>query len=167
MSRTTAVYPFEVINEARKSAPVDVEGLCSALGIELRFSFLDSGVSGMIRREKDAGYIITVNASDPGSRKRFTIAHELGHYVYHRDIMGDGINDDRAYRSTNVNEYQNGRIGPKEETEANKFAAWLLMPPELIRQYWNEGTDEPGDLAKQFGVSEQAMKIRLGSLGLG
>ncbi|NKD55162.1 MULTISPECIES: ImmA/IrrE family metallo-endopeptidase [Haematospirillum] len=160
----TFVDSFTFINEARKSAPVDVERLCRDLGIELRFDLLSSGVSGMIERKKGEGYIITVNASDPETRRRFTIAHELGHYVYHRDIMGDGIDDDRAYRSTDAGKYHNTRIGRKEEIQANKFAARLLMPEALIRQYQKKGMTDPADLARQFGVSEQAMKIRIGAM---
>ncbi len=152
---------FHIINEFRQSAPVDVEGLARALGIDVHYAYLDDQISGQIERGEDGAYRISVNANDAPTRQRFTIAHELGHYVYHRPLIGNGVDDDRAYRSTNVGMYYNMQIGPAEETEANRFAAALLMPKEKISEFKQHGLDTDA-LAKQFGVSLQAMKIRLG-----
>lgn len=155
---------LKMINRFRTHAPVDVEGLANALGIDVRYSFLEKGISGMLERLKDgSGYCITINASDPPTRQRFTIAHELGHYIFHRNLVGDGVDDDRIYRSTEVGRYHNTAIGPAQETEANAFAANLLMPHTLIKQERAElGGDNVAELARRFGVSEQAMSIRLG-----
>jgi Zn-dependent peptidase ImmA (M78 family) len=115
----------------------------------------------MIERRGDGGYLITVNAIDSLTRQRFTTAHELGHYMLHRDRIGDGIADDRAYRSTSSSKYRNTRIGPRQETQANTFAANVLMPFDLIERLKREGYSTPGELAKRLAVSEQAMSIRL------
>ncbi len=153
--------PFEVINSFQNSTPVDAEGLARALGVPVNYAFLGAGVSGMIERRENGSYLISVNANDPQTRQRFTIAHELGHFMYHKDKMGDGIDDDRAYRSTDVGKYHNTKIGRKEETQANRFAANLLMPWGLISQLQEQGVTDVKEIADRLGVSKHAMCIRL------
>lgn len=154
---------YQLVNRFRESAPVDVEALAEALGIEVHSAFLEQDISGMLERDKsDDQYRITINALDPQTRQRFTLAHELGHYMLHRHLIGDGVDDDRAYRSTAKGKYHNTAIGPRQETEANKFAANVLMPFELIKALKAKGIETPEDLARELGVSEHAMYIRLG-----
>jgi Zn-dependent peptidase ImmA (M78 family) len=150
---------LSTVNHFRESIPVDVEGLALALGIKVRKAYLSDNISGMIRKVKE-GFEITVNARHPETRQRFTLAHEIGHYVLHRSLMGDGNVDDRAYRSDGS--VQNNCIGPREETEANKFAANLLMPSEAIKKLRADGIDTPAKMAYLLKVSEGAMRIRLG-----
>ena len=154
---------LRLINDFRESAPVNVRGLASALGLEVHDAYLDDEISGMIERSGDT-YKITVNTVHPSTRQRFTIAHELGHYMMHRGLIGDGVDDDRAYRSTHDGKYHNTAIGPKEETEANKFAASLLMPMNLIEMLRVEGFKTPASLAHHLDVSEHAMRIRVGAI---
>ena len=151
---------LEIINEARLQVPVDVDNLCRALGIKLKRAFLSSSISGMI--EQIGGqFTITLNLSDSYTRQRFTLAHELGHYIRHRQLIGDGIDDDRGYRSTDQGKYHNTKIGSKEETEANKIAANILMPREAISREWGKPNSTISQMAQLFGVSEHAMSIRL------
>lgn len=150
---------FDIINKFRETAPVDVEGLTKALGLNLRYAYLDSNIAGMIEKSDDS-YTITVNASDAETRQRFTIAHELGHYVHHRDRIGDGIEDNRMYRNTGA--FHNTKIGALQETQANQFAANLLMPSELIHKLRNSGVTNEREMARRLGVSLHAMCIRLG-----
>jgi hypothetical protein len=152
---------INAIRKAQRVAPVDVVGLAEELGLRVNFSFLDPGVSGELRRVSEDSYEINVNARDPETRQRFTIAHELGHFINHRDLIGDGVDDDRAYRSTSVGRYHNTRIGPKQETEANKFAASLLMPRDIISELKGDGLSR-SQMAKRLGVSEHALAIRTG-----
>lgn len=157
---------WKIIMAARNHAPVPVESLPEKLGISFRKAYLAEGISGMIERLGDS-FLITVSAIDPHTRQRFTLAHELGHYIVHRHLIGDGIDDDRAYRSTQAGKYHNTLIGPVEETEANKFAANLLMPADVIDAEWKKQDakaskkDRISSMAALFQVSEQAMKIRL------
>ncbi len=151
---------FDKIKAAQRAAPVDVDGLAKALGVEVNHSFLDTDISGELVRG-DAQFVVNVNAKDPQTRQRFTLAHELGHLIHHRELIGSGLDDDRAYRSTSAGRYFNKRIGPRQETEANKFAANLLMPWHLIEELQAEGLTRP-QMAKRLGVSEHAMAIRLG-----
>ncbi|NNE78824.1 MAG: ImmA/IrrE family metallo-endopeptidase [Silicimonas sp.] len=152
---------WELINEARRLVPVDLHHLASNLGVRLRAAFLHPKISGMIERLGENEFTITVNHSDAHTRQRFTIAHELGHYMLHRHLIGDGLDDDRAYRSTQVGKYHNTSIGPSEETEANRFAANLLMPQSLVDAEW-QARNDVSDMADYFGVSAHAMSIRLG-----
>jgi Zn-dependent peptidase ImmA (M78 family) len=92
---------------------------------------------------------IWVRSGDAPHRQRFTIAHELGHLLLHE--AGAEYRDD-TFRGT-----------PKEY-EANAFAADLLMPLWMLDPAAAKWGRHPGYLAQIFGVSEQAMSIRLGRL---
>lgn len=156
----------EAIRRAQIEYPVNLFGLCADLGIRLNETFLPDDISGELVPIGEDEYQINVNAHHGRRRQRFTIAHELGHYVYHRGMIGTGIADDRAYRSTDVGRYRNARIGVREETEANRFAANLLMPQHLISAAESAGNENPKQLADAFLVSEAAMRIRLGLPGV-
>lgn len=152
--------PFALINEYKENAPVEVKSLIKALGLKFYEANYSNEISGAIEKSDDGTYVITVNRNDSETRKRFTMAHELGHYILHRDKIGDGIKEDRMYRAITSN-YQ---IGNKQETQANQFAASLLMPKELIESLRIKGYETPEELAKQLSVSVQAMRIRLKNL---
>ena len=163
------VDQIDEINIARGTAPVDVYSLAKRLGIVVREAFLDAEISGMIEVD-DKTTTITLNAIHAPTRKRFTLAHEIGHYILHRDMIGDGLDDDCAYRSADVGKYHNTAIGPKQETQANKFAASLLMPKELVISHHSEietgHNNKAATLADLFEVSEATMRIRLNTLNL-
>jgi Zn-dependent peptidase ImmA (M78 family) len=117
----------------------------------------DDELSGMILKDEDrggkSGYAVYVNGKHAPVRRRFTIAHEIGHYVLHRSLIGDGIRDDALYRS---------KLSSAVEAEANRFAADLLMPWDLLNAAIDNGTNSVEELAKAFEVSRSSMSIRLG-----
>jgi Zn-dependent peptidase ImmA (M78 family) len=140
--------------------PVKLGQLAKDLGIAIRVSSMGPGISGQIAREGNQ-YIIRVNRNEARERQRFTIGHELAHYLLHRNIIDsspDGITDTVLYRS-----------GAPEriEYEANRLAAEIVMPMALIDQVLRdsfggivtEATIE--SLASRFEVSKAAMEIRL------
>ncbi|WP_444976565.1 ImmA/IrrE family metallo-endopeptidase [Xanthobacter sp. TB0136] len=148
----------EVIGAFHHSAPVDVEGIAAALGIDVVFDpSLPDDISGKIERPGifDDRYRITVNGRHGKNRQRFTIAHELAHYALHRSLIGDGIVDDGLYRSTK---------GSVIERQANSYAATILMPARLVRQHYQQGATEPEDMARIFGVSTEVARIRMREL---
>ena len=57
---------------------------------------------------------------------------KIGHFICHRDKIGDGLVDDALYRQTTYNGIINNDINAKDEQQANNFAANLLMPATLI-----------------------------------
>jgi Zn-dependent peptidase ImmA (M78 family) len=146
--------------------PVNIEAVIRGLGIELdKKAALDASISGQIERVAEQKYKVSVNATDNYMRQRFTMAHELGHYLLHQDLIGDGLKDDRAYRSTTIGTYSTALVGPAEEAAANRVAARVLMPAEKVA---SEARDFPSvdALAKRFQVSKKAMEIRLQTLGI-
>lgn len=142
--------------------PVDLGGLALALGVEVRILELGDSLSGMLENKGNDRFVITANAAHPQTRRRFTVAHELGHYMLHRHLIGKGVDDNKAYRSTIGGRYHNTDIGLKQETEANKFAANILMPYPLLREQREIHGDDAKELAGVFNVSEHSMCIRLG-----
>jgi len=110
-------------------------------------------LSGLLM-EVDGGAVIGVNAAHAAVRRRFTIAHELGHHLlahsnrFHLDV-GDGGPPGQDYAS---------------ERAANDFAAEILMPRRLVAAAIGEAVDTPA-LARAFDVSEIAMGYRLVNLG--
>lgn len=146
-----------LLRRFQESAPVDVKGIAEHFGIRVWELHDLAPNSGTIfvdpKHGGQSGYSIGVNASEGFRRKRFTIAHELGHFVLHRNDIGDGITDDALYRSG---------LSSAKEREANRFAADLLMPQHLIMRVLHQGNHDVASLANLFAVSEAAMRIRLG-----
>lgn len=148
--------PIEIVGQYMEQAPVDVEGLAKALGLTVNRELWPDNMSGKIECEPDGGpCTITVNAMHPDSRQRFTIAHEIAHYVLHRDSIGDGIVDNGMYRS--------GR-SEKIERQANQYAAEILMPWKIVIERYRAGKTTPAELAREFKVSPAVAEIRMKEL---
>jgi Zn-dependent peptidase ImmA (M78 family) len=155
---------YREIQNSMKGAPVNLEQLCTRIGVELEKTSLDENISGMLEKVNDTEYKITVNTNKSLGHQRFTIAHEIGHLVMHRHLIGEGL-DDRAYRSTTVGKYDNSKITNTHEAEANKFAASLLLPKDLVLKAVIEyGKENIEALKDHFQVSSRAMEIRLSTL---
>ncbi|WP_417452897.1 ImmA/IrrE family metallo-endopeptidase [Kiloniella sp.] len=158
------INPFEIVTRHVKAdTPVNLDALASDLGVSIKRTNLDDDIAGMIERNADGTYTVSVNEDQHPNRQRFTIAHELGHFVLHKKLIGDGVDDTKMYRSTDAGKYHNKNFAKIQETEANQFAATLLMPTHLIKKYLELGVSEASILSGIFGVSEQAMEIRLRS----
>jgi len=117
-------------------------------------------VSGALRRTS-RGWKIYVNRQDSPQRKKFTIAHELGHFFMHTD-QADEFVDGQIFTRSEVEKYG------QRELEANEFAANVVMPEQKLRQMVPDiVTQEVIDsLANAFEVSRFAMENRLLNLGL-
>lgn len=87
------------------------------------------------------------------------VIKKKGNYIDNYIIPGDGIGDDKACQSTDIGKYRNMRIGRKEKTQANVFAANLLVPWSLIAELQKEGLNDSLKLAERLRVSPQAMQI--------
>jgi Zn-dependent peptidase ImmA (M78 family) len=146
-------------------APVDLQAIFRDLGIDYEeIGMFDA--SGSISRTGD-GFTVTVNASESENRRRFTAAHELAHYLLHRDLMGDGQKMNRHIDTLYGGKHQSGDVlfRREHEIQANRIAAQILMPKALVTERFTDNPDA-GTLAKDFGVSKAAMEIRLKTLGL-
>ena len=148
-------------------APIPVQELANTLNIDVRYSEASEDVSGALIRDADSA-VIAVNSAQHENRQRFTIAHELGHFLLHR---GTKLHFDDDFRI----DYRNATSSDatkKEEIEANGFAAALLMPERILTRDWkrlapdNKTTpDAVHTLATRYRVSQRAMELRLVNLG--
>ena len=149
--------------------PVPVEKIVEALGLEVRRAPAEDDLSGFLYRDRQKKTAtIGVNSTHHTNRQRFTLGHELGHYLLH-DY--DGIHVDRRFQ-IKLRNAKSSEGTDDEEKEANLFAAELLMPKQMVEAAINsvEGLDledqqDLNDLATQFNVSVQAIAFRLAYLG--
>lgn len=152
--------------------PINVEGIAQSLGLEVVHADLGPEVSGLLVFD-GATAQICVHKKDSLVRKRFTIAHEIGHhFLKHQFESGEHVHVDKGNYISQRGPRASDGIDPKE-IEANQFAACLLMPTKALRLRIEKlgGASPLLDqhvtlLAKEFGVSDQAMTIRLTGLGL-
>lgn len=154
---TTEETTGEIIERFQKQAPVDVLGLADALGLQVWEDDINP-FSGALKKDPlhggISGYSLIVNAVEPLPRKRFTIAHEIAHFILHRDQLVHGDIEETLYR---------GGLSDRLETEANKLAADILMPLSLIEDLINKGITSIEELAEALEVSKTAIGIRLGA----
>jgi Zn-dependent peptidase ImmA (M78 family) len=172
MSLRTARYQGEALAEAFgfTKPPVNVERVAKRLGLKVVYLDLGDDVSGLLVSKGDST-VIAVQGSDHPNRRRFTIAHEIAHFhLRHQFEPGEHVHVDRGHLITPRNSRSSTGVDPKE-IEANQFAACLLMPSKLLLErikalkVQSLCDDHVEKLAEEFEVSEQAMTIRLSTLG--
>lgn len=169
----------ELLNEVELTEPpFDPFDVASRLFITVdeKIDLDRMSISGEIGLDESREPIIWINPLDPPNRRRFTMAHELGHLV--NDILPhisqEGVDD--KFSDPEMNLRRDGRQDPREFA-ANEFAADLLMPKEhiiqqakkIINAYQKEKGEESkmpvtsfiAGLTSIFEVSQVAMDIRL------
>jgi hypothetical protein len=138
--------------------PVPVEQIAEdLLGLSVAESE-ELDVSGLLLPAEREVWLNAVEARESPGRRRFTIAHEVGHWVCQ---CLEGRVAPIFCRSADVGVGE----GRQLEREANVFAAELLMPEPLVRAEWPRAMS-CAELAAWFGVSENAMHWRLYNFGL-
>jgi hypothetical protein len=134
--------------------PVPVEAIAEdLLGLHVEEVDLDA-ISGLLL---PAQRRIVLNETDVAPRRRFTLAHELGHWICQ---CLEGRTAPIYCRAEEVGPDPAARA---LEREANVFAAELLMPEPAVRAAWDGSI---GTAAERLGVSEEALHWRLYNLGL-
>jgi Zn-dependent peptidase ImmA (M78 family) len=146
--------------------PVPVRRIARGLGARIYQEEQDGDISGFLYKT-GSEIVIGVNTRQVPVRQRFTIAHECGHLVLH-DL--DELHVDRDFIIRLRSDVSSLGLDT-DEMEANRFAAELLMPTRFLKDDL-EGvsldlTDDGAfrTLAKRYGVSVQALTIRLTGLG--
>jgi hypothetical protein len=163
-----------LVEERVKAPAVPVERIAKKLAHIVPES-LPEDISGMLvplnPPLRSKSWAIVVNKANASVRRRFTIAHELGHLLMHNFTAPHA---DKGFKVRFRNLLSSdGSV--REEIEANQFAAELLMPEELLLPRLEElGLDyaletkrdltKLAELAEEFGVSQQALQLRLGNL---
>lgn len=147
----------------------NLDAILDLLGLELVYYNIDEFVDDpdLYNELKDSsGFLVTdpdgddvptifVNERDPLVRRRFTVAHEIGHYYLKHE--NSNILMRGPLSSTGINQ---------QEIEANAFAAELLMPEDLFEFLYVDAGLGIHEIANEFGVSAEAAGHRLNSLNL-
>lgn len=144
--------------------PVPVEQIAKYEGIRIEVISLDEDLSGM-SFVKDGVSVIVVNSNHHVNRRRFTIAHELGHHILHGAYLRNNVHVDKIVLHRNG--FSSDGVDEKE-IAANQFAAELLMPQSAIRQLGKVDINDDSTLqalAKKLKVSAAALTYRLINLG--
>lgn len=134
--------------------PVPLRDVISALNLSLIHATREpfTGEAGLV--PMGDSHAIVLRGPSGERRRRFTIAHEIGHFLLHPERVAperDGLVNAAMQR---------------QEHEADQFAAELLMPEHLLRRAVQDQGADAGRLADRFEVSEAAMRLRLRRLGL-
>lgn len=160
--------------------PVDPNSIAVKMGIEVYFAPIPGGLAGAIlktRKEETPKIFVDNNAST--SRKRFTIAHEIGHYVERFSDSGSPnqqipgyfgfsdesmVSDEKILAGRRPTDSGTPDQSPRE-LFADCFAHSLLMPENEIQRFVGLGVNID-DVATYFGVSAATMRNRLNDLGI-
>jgi Zn-dependent peptidase ImmA (M78 family) len=152
-----------------RKLPIDVNKIARLTNTEVRVDELKNGLSGFAYQKNNTKFI-GISSGDGRLRRRFTLAHELGHIFLHKN---NSVSYDVGLMMLR-NEHSSDGTDIKE-IEANRFAAELLMPEKELRKDMSESAiDFLSDtketlatikaLAKKYDVSPKAMSVRITTL---
>lgn len=134
---------------------IDISLFAKEIGLNVySANFENNNISGYIKYENGEKNIY-VNNSQAITRQRFTVAHEIAHYILHEDILN---------QEGGTPLFRGGSASPAER-QANRLAAALLMPRNKVKELYIKNKDI-GKMAQLFWVSYDAMANRIASLGL-
>lgn len=159
---------LEVLGITETSLPVDVHGLARKNGISVMEAALPHDVSGVLYTDS-APPVILINSGDSEARKRFSIAHELGHFfMQYMETLDETVHVDKEpqmyFRSTAF-----GKGIHEAEIQANRFASELLIPTSILSNMLYENpliADLDDDenikrLTEKFNVSRSAISYAI------
>ncbi len=156
---------IELLNSLNiNTLPIPVDKILQHFNITLSYDLGDD-ISGVLVVNKNGMAVVGVNPKESNVRQRFTIGHEIGHFVLHR-------NKSELFVDEHYLVVARDGTTDKYELEANAFSAALLMPKNLIKEQLEllplkSSTEEKIKiLAKKFEVSSLAMTYRLSNLDI-
>ncbi|MFC7050389.1 ImmA/IrrE family metallo-endopeptidase [Emcibacter nanhaiensis] len=137
----------------------DIEGVLESLNVKTHYEEMgsDNDLSGYIEKRHN-GWHIGVNKYEVPGRQRFTLAHELAHLLFHRQIIQGRFEEA-------IKLFRSGDNTKHIEMEANAFAAELLMPSSRFRELWQSDTSLD-EISNAFAVSRYAAEFRAKKLSL-
>lgn len=139
----------ELLRETgQEHPPIDPWKVAGLLGLRVTYSQLARGLAGRLLPDR---LLIEVNSTEHRHRQRFTVGHELGHFVLGHSQVFCRFDDRSSDDPTRPNERQ-----------ADQFATCLLMPEAQVRDSWAR-LKNAKNVAAEFDVSETTMWIRLDS----
>ena len=122
--------------------------------IEQNFWELPETNDGSIEIESDGSFKIFIPDYVTDLRKRFTVAHELGHFVLHY-VLQDGPENEWRLRARRYTKGETDRT----EWEANWFAAGFLMPKSKFKRTFRRLRGDVATISRKFGVSPDAVRF--------
>ena len=131
-----------------RSLPVPIGGICRIYDIDViddSCNYLSKDESGRIVRI-NSDIVIVINNTEPKSRCRFSIAHELGHFLLGH--LGDDVTQLNRART---------EVKPELETQADVFAARLLAPACVL---WGLDLHTAEEISEACNISLQAAGFR-------
>ena len=152
---------LKIIRDFQQVPGRKIGHLLKPFGIALVERTMPATVSGRLTYDPSAGsasgYCIIVNANHPAERKRFTVAHELGHYLLHRlpEVFPAIFETERSGVAFYT---EDDKI---EEGEANAFAAEVLLPMGLFEVEYFKDTKDWSRLMSLFWVSRSTLSKRV------
>lgn len=138
--------------------PVDPVAIARKAGLEVRDAKLDRQTLGALVKRPGQEPTILLNEEDNDNRRRFTCAHEIGHFVRRSDETDE-------YMTVDLRGPLSAEGMDEDEIFANEFAACLLMPEPEMRVFYELGMSDL-EMAIRFKVSREAMQYRLKNLDL-
>lgn len=155
---TTPEELLDILNV--EQVPVPIVRVAQLLGADV-YLIDDVEWHGALEASVETGEAnIYVYRNMPDTRKRFTVAHELGHLILHGDEKTEGAQYTVELRDHNFNDTN------QKEHQANGFGAGLLMPEDKVKNLVTFLGQDIRELAESFEVSTPAMKNRLNKLSL-
>lgn len=145
-----------LLNNDLYKIPVNILKIAKANDITVFTADLEKKILGAIRYDKqNKKYTILLNEKQSYEQQRFTLAHELGHFFLHKQILeSEELHVDIMYKIEN-----------EQEAEVDYFAGALLMNKLLLEKMY-EKNQSIRELAEMFEVSVSVMTIRLDTIGL-
>ena len=155
--RAAAVLTRHAAVFGHHGPPVPVDSIAEDL-LGLRVGEAEMAVSGLLVPAAREVWLNAAEAAQSPARRRFTLAHEIGHWVCQ-------VREGRGAPIHCRLEPGGPPVADPAEREANVFAAELLMPEDAVRRAVARGAAAT-DLEALFGVSPPAMAWRLYNLGI-
>jgi Zn-dependent peptidase ImmA (M78 family) len=143
--------------------PADLARVAQRLGIEVCEREFVREIDGLYLRLPDAPPVIAINSLyvKPLARRRFTLAHEIGHH-----LLGRRTHPGSRLFFFDTSQTKHSIV----ERACDRFAALLLMPEDWVRRYYDElsfnAENRVSIMSRRFGVSAWALRRRLRELGL-
>lgn len=147
------VKALEVMSELGVSPPppIDIDYIVKKWGLAVEYVERPRGLHGRMLAERA---LVEIASGDAPNRQRFSLAHELGHYLLEHNAVYSDAEPDEITDPHSLN-----------EREANAFAAELLMPEQWVTSDW-KSVKNAGEMAALYRVSSEAMWYRLEGLRL-
>lgn len=163
----TQEHQTMIDKHTKNDEAVKLVALAEDLGIKVYQTndFVDAE-SGLIVKE-NGDYVIYINKAHPRTRKRFTIAHEIAHFMLHKNRLDekkefvDTVKQptmiaNALHRSKDIQLTEEEK---EIEIQANELAAKILMPEERFKKVWEESSCI-SEVAEKFDVSQTAATMR-------